>query len=595
MVLCSRSQGAEADDRPIPCVVLEGSPCSACKERATIRQKIKQLEEEITKLNAKYNSLTTTMNGIHDPFIHKLPPEIGSHIFRLCLPTLDYGERDYCVDRIPSEWALPLRLGAVCRRWRQLAWATPNLWETLFLTIGPSTRYSLAELLPFLLREWIGRSGALPLTIFFVHSGWPHRMDEDDALSEGDSPSDEESLSEDDPPSENESTSEDESPSEDESTSEDESPSEIEGESADNSTFDKCTIDTLKVTTYFIIEILNFQSGRWRSLYLHAGADIFKRFSDYTKPMRLVELELSLNLAAHAEQSQWETPKFKMDSEPNPTHLKLTNFPVTSTSIRWDSVTHATLYGICVAEGLDFLRRAPCLEYYHVFISKTHEISYSSNIFHARLRSLHLLSTQSSSVEIFLREISLPSLEEWTQNTSDHRLPVAAMLSFLNRSCCSLKALSLEAIPPQSMDLSSLLQAIPSIEWLQLCFEWGFLDTTVMDDILTRIFCSVPGGSDILANTTPEPFLPQLQFIECLTESPAAPFSWDRIPQLYRQGHRWSLALRSAAFPSHITDETGVQILQLVDEGVGLEIHDRHRDEDFLTSFRNRMHNEGII
>ena len=30
------------------------------------------------------------MNTIHDPFIHKFPPEIGSHIFRLCLPTLHF-------------------------------------------------------------------------------------------------------------------------------------------------------------------------------------------------------------------------------------------------------------------------------------------------------------------------------------------------------------------------------------------------------------------------------------------------------------------------------------------------------------------------
>ena len=579
---CSRCQGAEVEDRPIPCVMLEGSPCSACKERSTIRQKVKQLEEEIIKLKAKYNSLTTTMNAIHDPFIHKLPPEIGSHIFRLCLPTLDHRERDYWVDRIPAEWAVPLRLGAVCRRWRQLAWATPNLWETLFLTIGPSTRHSLAASLPGLLREWIGRSGALPLTILFVHSGWPDGIDGDDTLPEGESPSDEEFLSEDEPLSE------------DDSTSEDESPSELEGDSADNSTFDNCTIDTLEAMTDLAIEILNFQSGRWRSLYVHAGADIFKRFSDYTQPMQLVELELSLNLAAHAEQSQWETPKFKMDSEPNPTYLKLTNFPVTSTNIRWDSITHATLYGICLGEGLNFLWRAPCLEYYRVFISKTHEISHNTHVLHPRLRSLHLVSTISSNVEIFLGEINLPSLEAWTQNTSDHRLPVGAMLSFLNRSCCSLKALNLEAIPPQSMDLISLLQALPSIEWLQLYFEWGFRDTTVMDDILTRIFCSAPGGSDILADATLESFLPQLQFVECLTDSPAAPFSWDRIPQLYRQGHRRSLALRSAAFPSHITDETGMQLLQLVDEGVCLEIHDKHRGEDFLTNFRNRMH-KGVI
>jgi hypothetical protein len=192
-------------------------------------------------------------------------------------------------------------------------------------------------------------------------------------------------------------------------------------------------------------------------------------------------------------------------------------------------------------------------------------------------------------------EVNLSSLEVWTQNMNDQHLPVAAMLSFIDRSGCSLKALNLEAIPPHSVDLSSLLQALPSIESLQLFFKWGFKDTTVMDDILTRIFCSAPGGSDILVDAMLESFLPRLRFIECLTGSPAAPFSWDHIPKLYRQGHRRSLALRSAAFPSHISDETGVQLLQLVDEGVGLEIHDRQRGGDFLMNFRYKMHQEAII
>jgi hypothetical protein len=88
--LCSRCKGGNAEDQPVACTMLEGGPCSACKEREAIREQIEQLEEEITKLKAKHHALGSRMNEIHDPFIHKLPPEIGSHIFRLCLPTLDF-------------------------------------------------------------------------------------------------------------------------------------------------------------------------------------------------------------------------------------------------------------------------------------------------------------------------------------------------------------------------------------------------------------------------------------------------------------------------------------------------------------------------
>jgi hypothetical protein len=125
VMLCDRCKGLEAEDRPLTCGVLGSGPCAPCKERAIIRQKIKELEAEIMQLKAKHDFLATTMNAIHDPFIHKLPPEIGSHIFLFSLPTFDISDAFL----VPGElMAGPLGLGAVCRKWRQLAWATPNLW-----------------------------------------------------------------------------------------------------------------------------------------------------------------------------------------------------------------------------------------------------------------------------------------------------------------------------------------------------------------------------------------------------------------------------------------------------------------------------------
>jgi hypothetical protein len=88
-MLCSRCGGAETEEQPINCVVLECGPCSPCKERAAIHLQIKRLEEEITKLKAKQKTLGTTMNAIHDPFIHKFPPEISSRILYLSLSVLE--------------------------------------------------------------------------------------------------------------------------------------------------------------------------------------------------------------------------------------------------------------------------------------------------------------------------------------------------------------------------------------------------------------------------------------------------------------------------------------------------------------------------
>jgi hypothetical protein len=80
--------------------------------------------------------------------------------------------------------------------------------------------------------------------------------------------------------------------------------------------------------------------------------------------------------------------------------------------------------------------------------------------------------------------------------------------------------------------------------------------------------------------------------MECITSfAKSPPFSWNHIPQLYRQGHRRSLTLKSAAKESHITDETALQLLKLTDEGVDLQIHDRTTNAggDFLHNFRKRF------
>jgi hypothetical protein len=52
-------------------------------------------------------------------------------------------------------------------------------------------------------------------------------------------------------------------------------------------------------------------------------------------------------------------------------------------------------------------------------------------------------------------------------------------------------------------------------------------------------------------------------------------FSWHRMPQHYRQGHRRFLTLKSAVFKIHITAETALQLVHDIDEGVHLQIVDK--------------------
>jgi hypothetical protein len=121
----------------------------------------KEIEEFEIKIEKKRRALRTAMNENHDPFIHKFPPEIASHIFIQYAPPHALFAED--------ERSTPLYLGAVCQKWRQLAWATPQLWSSSLIGFHAKGRYSTSngsDLLQ-LVTEWLDRTASLPLTIGF--------------------------------------------------------------------------------------------------------------------------------------------------------------------------------------------------------------------------------------------------------------------------------------------------------------------------------------------------------------------------------------------------------------------------------------------
>ena len=157
--------------RPEQCAVLDGKPCATCAEDIELEKEMNKLEIRAEKILIRRRVLRTVMNEIHDRLIHRFPPEIGSHIFlQYALPSELFNQDD---------GISPLYLGAVCWKWRQLAWATPQLWSSLLVGFCPRGRYNCSnksDLLQ-LVAEWLERSASLPLTIRFnylieeVHQG----------------------------------------------------------------------------------------------------------------------------------------------------------------------------------------------------------------------------------------------------------------------------------------------------------------------------------------------------------------------------------------------------------------------------------------
>ena len=105
------------------------------------------------------------MNTNHDPFVLKLPPEVASHIFLFSM-----GEQDtqkISGDGLPT----PFLPGAVCGGCCQLAGSTPQLWSRLAFVLPKSNKSMIMGTLPYLIADWLERSGGLPLTFKVSYYG----------------------------------------------------------------------------------------------------------------------------------------------------------------------------------------------------------------------------------------------------------------------------------------------------------------------------------------------------------------------------------------------------------------------------------------
>jgi hypothetical protein len=118
--------------------------------------------DEVTKLFQTQKELE--MKGItdqnHDPFSRHLPPELMSHIFAIYTDNFNSGFEI----RAPCNRGGPLRLGAISKLWREVAFDTPRLWNTINVQIY----FPCNNLTPRIeiMKEWLDRSRHLPLYLF---------------------------------------------------------------------------------------------------------------------------------------------------------------------------------------------------------------------------------------------------------------------------------------------------------------------------------------------------------------------------------------------------------------------------------------------
>ncbi|CAA7265066.1 unnamed protein product [Cyclocybe aegerita] len=121
----------------------------SCRDLKTLEAQISTTKTFLAHLESHLLILRSECNRAHDRFTHQLPPEIISRIFGFCVSR----EGDLS----------PFDLGTVCKRWREIAWSTSQLWTSLDVDLNWLEINSQAR--SWLIEEWLSRSGELPLSI----------------------------------------------------------------------------------------------------------------------------------------------------------------------------------------------------------------------------------------------------------------------------------------------------------------------------------------------------------------------------------------------------------------------------------------------
>lgn len=153
MQSCNCSGPEDNTDPRKLCQASDINCCGLCTKLDRLNAQIVQAKSLLQNLSHQRNELRFQLNPAHPSMIDRMPAEVASHVFMFFATGKDS----------------PLTLGAVCQTWRQIAWSAPSLWTSLTIKVLGSrvskTRIQLAK-------EWLGRSGKLPLSIFLCCPLW---------------------------------------------------------------------------------------------------------------------------------------------------------------------------------------------------------------------------------------------------------------------------------------------------------------------------------------------------------------------------------------------------------------------------------------
>ncbi|KAF9478592.1 hypothetical protein BDN70DRAFT_879832 [Pholiota conissans] len=405
------------DDVLYFCKSKDASPCTSCQQLLEIQRKISETRIMLTKTRVLLNHLKDERpkikeqaNYCHDPFIHRLPMEIASTIFKFCISdgVIDLGLKGRRLGTQTNH--IPLILSGVCRRWRSIAYSDPQLWKNVRITLYPA--YNIAvQPTSTLVKEWLDRTGDLPLSIdFHAAEDWEY------------------------------------------------------GE--EWRTTKEIDISQIKE----IIYTLKDESHRWLnfnfegplsmlSCFFHGERDILQ--------LRTLQLTVPYKLRSHINTNDIELHQQKLSS------LSTDGIPLSALSKFDWNLTNLAMKDASLVDYLEALRIAPRL--IHCTFQDTRgdfDFNVPQNpVVHTRLQTLKVIHNSSIFHRKFLNHLSCPALTvlEMRHNTAKREFVMSSIIAFLQKSGCSLIKLSAWRVGLSVADITNICQ-MPTLRSLHLGF-----------------------------------------------------------------------------------------------------------------------------
>ena len=260
-------------------------------------------------------------------------------------------------------------------------------------------------------------------------------------------------------------------------------------------------------TVQALVDIINQHSTRWSVLDLDIPDSYFQCFhaTDNHAPI-LKSIRFQSSTAPREVNFQLTCPRLE--------RATLSHFPLNGTNIQWDNLTHLTLCSMSVIDSFLILRKTPRLVFCRISSLRSYDTPEGQMIpVLTSLKSLHLPDC-TPPVEYFIDNIIAPHLEEFS--LPRHTFRTEVVTSFLRRSACSLRSLSMIfSISPQYLEaFMNLLQSMPSLTTLSITSVTAFGNTDPDECHPRNILQLVAKVLSSQSTFLQEGFLPNLKILE---------------------------------------------------------------------------------